>query len=246
MSVDPLTDVNALPSLQIFIPLVAHSPSKTSYTLHSLTYTFASLLPVREPLSSPSVRFSKPSVPLPGKPSVRSAMPLVVKVRGRVAEIGVEMEEVAEEEKAGEGEGRRGLPKKLFLGETVRRSITVVNTGSVAVGEVFAMCSRPEFALVLPSSASSADVYTSSSPSSSSSSSSSPTTATIPNHLRSNAPVSFLATGEVLQPGEKKVVEVLVRGNEVGQIDLKWLFAFRAAEVRLRFPFISPCSSPPV
>ncbi|GAA5859599.1 hypothetical protein JCM8547_006157 [Rhodosporidiobolus lusitaniae] len=214
---------------KILIPLLSRTLG--SFTLLSLTYRFASLLPVRELLSS--VRFSGPSRPLPGKPSVRKPLPLQVRVRAAVPVLSVQVSSEEADGEGKEGEGR-GLPGKLFLGETKKVRLSMENKGEVEVGEVMVLCDKPEFARFLPASTSSSAIYTS--PPSSSSSPTTTTTATIPNHLRLNAPTSLLPSSSdddggrtTLKLGEKLEFDVLVRGDAVGTVELRWLFAFRAA-----------------
>ncbi|GAA6031924.1 hypothetical protein JCM8097_003339 [Rhodosporidiobolus ruineniae] len=216
---------------ELFIPLRAHRLG--TYTLHALSYTFASLLPVREAVSGPGVRFSRPSHPVPGKPSVRSERPLLVRVGGEVPVLEVRL--AAEGEGEAE-EGEEGLPRRLFAGETRRVKVHLENKGKLPLGELHALCDRPEVALLLPPSSSSSssggeDIYA---PSSSSFSTAG--TISVPNRLRPNLPVRLLPPGKVLAPGEALDVEVLVRGDQVGEVETRWLFAFRAAGAEGEIP----------
>ncbi|GAA6006499.1 hypothetical protein JCM10207_004953 [Rhodosporidiobolus poonsookiae] len=189
---------------KIFVPIRATALG--TFTVLSLSYRFANLLPVVEPLT---LRFSTPSAPTPVKPSVRSAVPLQIRVRSAVPVLSVCVD---------------GLPAKMFHGETVRARLTVENKGGVPLADVQALCSHPSFALVSPSSSSSSsgELY--------GPSSATPATAPIPNHLAPRTPTALLPPGEALQPGETKEVKVLCRGDEVGAWELRWLFAFRAGE----------------
>ncbi|GAA5969255.1 hypothetical protein JCM11641_007530 [Rhodosporidiobolus odoratus] len=186
---------------QILIPIRARTLG--TYTFHSLSYLFASLLPVTEQLSSPSVRFSKPSHPVPGKPSIRSPDPLTVTIKQPVPVLSVEV---------------GGLPERMVQGEMRTVEIGVENVGGVAMSELHAICSQPSFALISPAFTSPATL------------SREDGTTAVPDCLRSNSPVPLLPQGKVLQPGERVEVEVLCRGDQVGEVELKWLFAFKGVE----------------
>ncbi|GAA5834924.1 hypothetical protein JCM11251_002063 [Rhodosporidiobolus azoricus] len=221
LEIDAPQQVELAPGEKSVINVPIRPVTLGSYTLLSLTYRFASLLPVTESLSSPSIRYTKPTLPLPGKPSVRAPCPLKVKVRSPVPCLSVDL---AAHEGGDEGVG---LPGKIFVGETLRKRIRVVNNGSVPITELHVLVDRPDLVVFLfpsPATDDSSSLYASSS-------SSPALTATIANHLRSPAPLPLLSTpNTVLQPGETLDVEVLCRGEAVGLIDVKWLFAFQVAD----------------
>jgi len=45
------------------------------------------------------------------------------------------------------------------------------------------------------------------------------------NEIRDNSSVNLV---EELRPDEEKEVEVIVRGNQVGSVEVKWLFAYES------------------
>jgi len=45
------------------------------------------------------------------------------------------------------------------------------------------------------------------------------------NEIRDNASIDLV---EELGPGEEREIEVIVRGNQVGSVEVKWLFAYES------------------
>ncbi|BGP12587.1 hypothetical protein JCM10213v2_000504 [Rhodosporidiobolus nylandii] len=205
LDIEELKEVELAPGERsvVFVPIRAHRLG--TYTILSVSYLFASLLPVREPLSSPSARYSRPTLPAPGKPSTRAPNPLQIKVVPAVPVLSVEIA------------GEEGLPERLVEGEMRRVTVKVENAGGVPIQELHALVSHPSFAFISPAPAAANP-------------SAPRTSVPVANHLRANKSVALLEEGRVVQPGEELEVEVLCRGSEVGEVELQWLFAFKAAE----------------
>ncbi|BGP44635.1 hypothetical protein JCM10450v2_000449 [Rhodotorula kratochvilovae] len=135
LAVQPPQEVELAPGEQSKILIPVRAAALGTYTFRSLSYRFSNLLPVVEPLSS--ARWSKPSAPLPGKPSARAPRPLTVRVRAPVPVLAVEMDD---------------LPHQLFHGETHAAQLVLHNAGTVPLTDVHALCSHPDFLLLAPPS----------------------------------------------------------------------------------------------
>lgn len=109
------------------------------------------------------------------------------------------------------------LPSKLFHGQFVTGRLKVRNDGQVGLKRLRGISDQPEITLF---------------------SSSSPSNATtmmkkeedtfrlvVGNEIRENESVELI---EQLGPGEEREIEVMVRGNEVGTKEVKWLFAYES------------------
>lgn len=206
--------------LQIYVPIKA--TSLTSFKFTSVSFRFNDLLPCTESLVKKPKRLNATRNQLVTATYAEDTS-LSVIIRSPIPILSISLDE---------------LPDNLYAGEARMTSITLTNTGQVALINLKAICSHPSFIIFQQhsSSASSSTLYNKQSASNASS------TLSSPNYLIPNTPfqvplaTSILSDLPTLAAGASVTVPVLCRGDAVGNHSIKFLFTFLAAvSSHLRF-----------
>lgn len=199
--------------LQIYVPIKA--TRLTTFKFTSVTFRFNDLLPCTESLIKKPKRLNATRDQLV-TPTYAEDTSLSVIIRSPIPILSISLDE---------------LPDNLYAGEARMTSITLTNTGQVALIDLKAICSHPSFILFQQhssSSSSSSTLYNKQSVSNASS------TISSPNYLIPNTPFQIPLESSTssnlssLEAGASVKVPILCRGDAGGNHSVKFLFTFLA------------------
>ena len=173
----------------------------------SLSYRFHNLLPVTESLSTPGRKTPPRSTT---KPTSAAAPRLdrypTVDLCQPIPILSVSAE---------------ALTTRLLHGQIETVRLTVKNTGQVGLQRLQGMSSRPESGFFLPSGLADEEPGP---PQESK--------IDVANEIGGgSATVALMDDGDVLGPGQEREIDIVLRGNQVGETVCKWLFAYESTSL---------------